>query len=165
KVQLWLSGVTVCILTLAGVQPGSAGDTLLLTRLEKDAAPLSIRIPTALGKVRAGGGRGVAPLLPPAFGARVTALFLLQVPLRSVLSDFEAILKEQKEANGCTDKQDWWLRRSQLDHRMKSLIETLETQVLGCWRGALLPAPPQPALDEEVTLLHPQLGRCGWSHP
>ncbi|NXV39383.1 ESPL1 protein, partial [Rissa tridactyla] len=131
------SGVTVCVLTLAGVQPGSAGDTLLLTRLEKDAAPLSIRIPTALGKV----------------------------PLRSVLSDFEAILKEQKEANGCTDKQDWWLRRSQLDHRMKSLIETLETQVLGCWRGALLPAPPQPALDEEVALLHPQLGRCGWSHP
>ncbi|XP_074427924.1 separin isoform X2 [Larus michahellis] len=131
------AGVTVCVLTLAGVQPGSAGDTLLLTRLEKDAAPLSIRIPTALGKV----------------------------PLRSVLSDFEAILKEQKEANGCTDKQDWWLRRSQLDHRMKSLIETLETQVLGCWRGALLPAPPQPALDEEVALLHPQLGRCGWSHP
>ncbi|NXV25198.1 ESPL1 protein, partial [Cepphus grylle] len=120
------SGVTVCVLTLAGLQPGSAGDTLLLTRLEKDAAPLSIRIPTALGK---------------------------------------AILKEQKEANGCTDKQDWWLRRSQLDHRMKSLIETLETQVLGCWRGALLPAPPQPALDEEVALLHPQLGRCGWSHP
>ncbi|NWX68977.1 ESPL1 protein, partial [Alca torda] len=157
------SGVTVCVLTLAGLQPGSAGDTLLLTRLEKDAAPLSIRVPTARGKVRAGGGRGVSP--PQACGAIVMALFLLQVPLRSVLSDFEAILKEQKEANGCTDKQDWWLRRSQLDRRMKSLIETLETQVLGCWRGALLPAPPQPALDEEVALLHPELGRCGWSHP
>ncbi|NXN65624.1 ESPL1 protein, partial [Himantopus himantopus] len=128
------TGVTVCVLTLVSIQPGSVGDTLLLTRLEKGTAPVNVRIPTALGKVL----------------------------LRSVLSDFDAILKEQKEANGCTDKHDWWLRRSELDRRMKSLIETLETQVLGCWRGVLLPTAPQSTLAEEAAQLHPQLRQCGW---
>ncbi|NXW51490.1 ESPL1 protein, partial [Nyctiprogne leucopyga] len=128
------SGVTVCMLTLASIQPGSVGDTLLLTRLEKGHTPVTIRIPTALNKT----------------------------PLRSVLSDFEAIQKEQKEANSCTDKQDWWLRRSELDRRMKSLIETLEMQVLGCWRGALIPTSSEPGLAEEATRLHPQLCQCGW---
>lgn len=52
-------------------------------------------------------------------GAQVTAPFLLQAPLRSVLRDFDTIQKEQKEANTCTDKQDWWLRRFELDRRMK----------------------------------------------
>lgn len=69
------SGVTVCVLTLASIQPGSGGDTLLLTRLEKDTAPVTIRIPVAPDKA----------------------------PLRSVLSDFDAIQKEQKETNSCTD--------------------------------------------------------------
>ncbi|NWW92328.1 ESPL1 protein, partial [Rhynochetos jubatus] len=154
------SGVTVCVLTLAGVQPGSAGDALLLTRLERDVAPVTIRIPAS--KVRAGPGweRGG----PTAFGAGITAPFppRLQAPLRSVLSDFAAIQKDQKEANNCKDKQDWWLRRCELDYRMKSLIETLETQVLGCWRGALLPAAPRPALAEEAARLHSELCRCGW---
>ncbi|NXX57412.1 ESPL1 protein, partial [Scopus umbretta] len=128
------SGVTVCVLTLAGVQPASVGDTLLLTRLEKGTAPVTVRIPTALSKA----------------------------PLHAVLSDFDAIQKEQKEANGCTVKQDWWQRRSELDCRMKSLIETLEMQVLGCWRGALIPAGPEPGPAEEATRLHPELRRCGW---
>ncbi|NXU24679.1 ESPL1 protein, partial [Thalassarche chlororhynchos] len=128
------SGVTVCVLTLASIQPGSVGDTLLLTRLEKDTTPVTIRIPTAPDKA----------------------------PLRSVLSDFDAIQKEQKETNSCTEKQDWWLRRSELDRRMKSLIETLETQVLGCWRGALIPTSPEPGLAEEAARLHPQLSQCGW---
>ncbi|XP_033927448.1 separin isoform X2 [Melopsittacus undulatus] len=124
------SGVTVCMLTLASTQPGSIGDTLLLTRLERGSPPVNIRIPKA--------------------------------PLRSVLRDFDTIQKEQKEANACTDKQDWWLRRFELDRRMKSLIETLELQVLGCWRGVLLPTSPEPTLAEEASQLHPQLLQCGW---
>ncbi|NXP73803.1 ESPL1 protein, partial [Ramphastos sulfuratus] len=35
------SGVTVCQLALASAQPGCVGDTLLVTRLEKGAAPLN----------------------------------------------------------------------------------------------------------------------------
>ncbi|NWR81688.1 ESPL1 protein, partial [Centropus unirufus] len=124
------SGVTVCVLTLASIQPGSVGTTLLLTRLEKGTAPITICIPKA--------------------------------PLHSLLSEFDAILKEQKEVNNHTDKQTWWLRRAELDRRMKSIIETMETQVLGCWRGALIPGGPEPALAEEAARLLPRLLQCGW---
>lgn len=50
------SGVTVCVLTLVSIQPASVGDTLLLTRLERSSAPITVRIPTALTKVREGLG-------------------------------------------------------------------------------------------------------------
>ncbi|KAK2510725.1 Espl1, partial [Columba guinea] len=89
------AGVTVCVLALVGAQLGSAGDTLLLTRLEKDAGP---------------------------------------TPLSSVLSDFDAIQKEQKECSACTDKQDWWLRRSELDRRMKHL-QKLPWESMACLRA------------------------------
>ncbi|NWZ60738.1 ESPL1 protein, partial [Haliaeetus albicilla] len=127
------SGVTVCVLTLVSIPPGSVGDTPLLARLEKGTAPVNIRIPTALAKDL----------------------------LRSVLSYFDAI-QEQKEANSCMDKREWWLHRSELDCRMKSLIQTLEMQVLGCWRGGLIPTTPQPSLAEEAAHLHTQLCQCGW---
>ncbi|NXW26039.1 ESPL1 protein, partial [Circaetus pectoralis] len=128
------SGVTVCVLTLVSIQPGSVGDTPLLAWLEKGTASMNICICTALAKAL----------------------------LRPVLSNFDAIQKEHKEANSCPDKQDRWLRHSKLDRRMKSLIETLEMQVLGCWRGALIPTVPQPSLAEEAAHLHPQLCRCSW---
>ncbi|NXX45407.1 ESPL1 protein, partial [Tricholaema leucomelas] len=41
QLQQLPSGVTVCQLALASAQPGCVGDTLLVTRLEKGAAPLS----------------------------------------------------------------------------------------------------------------------------
>ncbi|NXS74010.1 ESPL1 protein, partial [Pandion haliaetus] len=134
-------GVTVCMLTLVSIQPGSVGGTLLLARLEKGTAPVNICIPTTLAKA----------------------------PLRLVLSDFDAIQKEQKEANSCRHKQDWWVHRSELGRRppsdsdlLQSLIETLETQMLGCWSGALIPTSLQPGLAEEAAHLHPQPCQCGW---
>lgn len=52
SVDVLLPGVTVCVLTLVSLQPGTIGDTLLLTRLEKDSSPVTIHIPTAHSKVR-----------------------------------------------------------------------------------------------------------------
>ncbi|XP_040510871.2 LOW QUALITY PROTEIN: separin isoform X1 [Gallus gallus] len=128
------AGVTVCVLTLVSIQPTSVGDTLLLTRLERGSAPITVRIPTAHTKT----------------------------PLSSVLSDFDSIQKEQKDANGYTEKRAWWLCRFELDQRMKNLIETLEMQVLGCWKAALLPAAQDPLLAEEAARLCAQLQQCGW---
>ncbi|NXF00409.1 ESPL1 protein, partial [Menura novaehollandiae] len=141
------SGVTVCQLSLASARPGGLGDipgnsfgnsfgnALILTRLQRDRDPISIRIPTEQS----------------------------QAPLGSVLRELESIQREQREANGCTDRQEWWTRRSRLDLRMKSLIQSLESQVLGCWRGLLLPSPPgNPPLDEESLRLLPELRECGW---
>ncbi|NWJ08431.1 ESPL1 protein, partial [Crypturellus undulatus] len=127
----WVSlpGVTVCLMTLVSLQPASVGDTLLLTRLEKGSAPVTIRIPTGCSKA----------------------------PLSSVLREFDGIQREQKESINCTDHVEWWQCRLKLDQRMKSLIETLETQVLGCWKGALLPGSPEPGLAEEVSALRARL--------
>lgn len=57
------------------------------------------------------------------WGPWITAPFLLlQAPVCSVLREFEAIQKEQKETNNCTEKRDWWQRRSELDRRMKVVV-------------------------------------------
>ncbi|NXB34532.1 ESPL1 protein, partial [Eulacestoma nigropectus] len=133
------AGVTVCQLSLAGATPGAVGDALLLTRLERDRDPVSVRIPT---------GRS-------------------QAPLSRILQEFELIQREQREANGCTERREWWERRSRLDLRMKSLIQSLDSEVLGCWRGLLLPGDPGnvPLDPQELSQLLQELRECGWDSP
>ncbi|NXI76365.1 ESPL1 protein, partial [Rhipidura dahli] len=133
------AGVTVCQLSLPGATPGAVGDALLLTRLERERDPVSVRIPTERG----------------------------QAPLSRVLREFEQIQREQREANGVTERREWWERRSRLDQRMKSLIQSLESEVLGCWRGLLLPREPgkDPLDERELSRLLRELRECGWESP
>ncbi|KAL2776358.1 separin [Daubentonia madagascariensis] len=131
------SGVTVCVLALATLQPGTVGNTLLLTRLEKDSPPVTMQIPTAQNKF----------------------------PLSSALNEFDAIQKEQKENSSCTDKREWWTGRLELDHRMEVLITSLEKSVLGCWRGLLLPSSEEPGPAQEASRLQELLQECGWKYP
>uniref|UniRef100_A0A8C3U3P9 separase n=1 Tax=Catharus ustulatus TaxID=91951 RepID=A0A8C3U3P9_CATUS len=133
------SGVTVCQLSLVSATPGAVGDTLLLTRLERGSEPLSVRIATERG----------------------------QAPLSGILREFEQIQREQREANACTERREWWERRSRLDQRMQSLIQSLDSEVLGCWRGLLLPQDPQssPLEEQELSQLLQELRECGWDSP
>ncbi|NXB90546.1 ESPL1 protein, partial [Vidua chalybeata] len=139
--QVWgvPAGVTVCQLSLASATPGALGDALLLTRLERGAEPLSVRVAT---------GR-------------------CQAPLSEVLREFERIQREQREANACTERQEWWERRSRLDLRMQSLIQSLDSEVLGCWRGLLLPRDPGNSVleEQELARLLRELRECGWERP
>ncbi|XP_027450398.2 separin isoform X3 [Zalophus californianus] len=137
RLALIPSGVTVCVLALATLQPGTVGDTLLLTRLEKDSPPVTVQIPTAQNKF----------------------------PLSSALKEFDAIQKEQKENSSCTDKREWWTGRLELDHRMEVLITSLEKHVLGCWRGLLLPSSEDPGPAQEASCLQKLLQECGWKYP
>ncbi|XP_004406285.1 PREDICTED: separin [Odobenus rosmarus divergens] len=137
RLALIPSGVTVCVLALATLQPGTVGDTLLLTRLEKDSPPVTVQIPTAQNKF----------------------------PLSSALKEFDAIQKEQKENSSCTDKREWWTGRLELDHRMEVLITSLEKHVLGCWRGLLLPSSEDPGPAQEASRLQKLLQECGWKYP
>lgn len=130
-------GVTVCMLAVSTLQPGTVGNTLLLTRLEKDNPPVTVQIPTAQDKF----------------------------PLSSALREFDAIQKEQKENSSCTDKRAWWTGRLALDHRMEDLITSLEKHVLGCWRGLLLPSSEEPGPEHEATRLQELLQDCGWQYP
>ncbi|XP_060108172.1 separin [Heteronotia binoei] len=127
------AGVTVCVLAVVSIEPGAVGDILLLTRLEKDTVPVTLQIQTMHSKV----------------------------PLSMALSEFEAILQEQKEVSNLTEKEDWWFGRTALDKRMKALIESLERHVLGCWRGALLPGCEGQGLAQEASSLQKDLKECG----
>ncbi|XP_041501970.1 separin isoform X2 [Microtus oregoni] len=131
------TGVTVCVLALATLQPGILSNTLLLTRLEKDNPPVTVKIPTAQNKL----------------------------PLSSVLKEFDAIQKDQKENSSCTEKRAWWTGRLALDQRMEELITSLEEHVLGCWRGLLLPSSADPSSAQEASRLKELLQECGWRYP
>ncbi|XP_076966940.1 separin isoform X2 [Tamandua tetradactyla] len=137
RLSLIPSGVIVCVLALATLQPGTVGNTLLLTRLEKDNSPVTVQIPTAQNKL----------------------------PLSSALNEFDAIQKAQKENSSCTDKREWWTGRLELDHRMEVLITSLEKDVLGCWRGLLLPSSEDPGPACEASCLQGLLQECGWKYP
>ncbi|XP_069509429.1 separin isoform X2 [Ambystoma mexicanum] len=125
--------VVVCLLTLVHSHPGATGDILLLTRLERAHTPITVYIPTAKTKVS----------------------------LSSALHEFDAIQKEQKEISNLTDKMEWWEGRSALDKRMKLLVESLEHQILGCWKGLLLPSCSDARVAEEARSLAEALGACG----
>nr|XP_010962662.1 separin isoform X1 [Camelus bactrianus]XP_045379496.1 separin isoform X1 [Camelus bactrianus] len=137
RLALIPSGMTVCVLALATLQPGSVGDTLLLTRLEKDNPPVTMQIPTAQNKLS----------------------------LSSALKEFDAIQKEQKENSSCTDKREWWTGRLELDRRMEVLTTSLEKYVLGCWRGLLLSSSEDPGPAQEASCLQELLQECGWKYP
>ncbi|XP_063149037.1 separin [Candoia aspera] len=126
-------GATVCIMTVVSIHPGTPGDILLLTRLEKGATPVNIQIQTLHGKVS----------------------------LSAALSELEAILQKQKEISNFTEKGDWWTGRIALDKRMMALVDSLETHVLSCWKSALLPACVNDSLVEEAFHLLTRLRECG----
>ena len=128
-------GVTVCVLALATLQPGTVGNTLLLTRLEKDKPPVTVQIPTSQSKVGflASGSRvglGQASGLPVPGGwrwwshgqAELIQPHLPKLSVSSALKEFDAIQKEQKEISSCTDKREWWTGRLELDRRMEVCV-------------------------------------------
>ena len=131
-------GVTVCVLALATLQPGTVGNTLLLTRLEKDKPPVTVQIPTSQSKVGFLGsgsrvGLGQASGLPVAGGWRDVGHTDKQnldnpspkLSVSSALKEFDAIQKEQKENSSCTDKREWWTGRLELDRRMEVCVPSV----------------------------------------
>ncbi|XP_076870727.1 separin [Brachyhypopomus gauderio] len=120
------AGLTVCLLSLAGVCPGEVGSTVLFTRLERGSAPVTIRIPTAHTH------RSMAALL----------------------EEMEAVLQGQKQVSGVADKVQWWEGRKALDARVQKLLEEME-EALGVWRALLLPLTSDPALLVHLKCFEP----------
>ncbi|XP_053312187.1 separin [Spea bombifrons] len=123
----------VCILALADSQSSNPGDHLLLTRLEFGSAPVTVQIPTSH----------------------------LKVPLSCALQEFDEIQKQQKIINNLTSKKEWWEGRMRVDSRMKALIQSLEDQILHCWKGLLMPPCSVSAVAEESRRLSKALSHCG----
>ncbi|XP_058869042.1 separin-like [Acipenser ruthenus] len=124
--------VTVCMLSLVAVHPGVPGDTLLLTRLERDSAPVTVRIPTAHR----------------------------QVSVSTMLGEFDSIQEQQKVISNVTDKVEWWEGRRELDERMKVLLVEMQDQGLGCWQGLLQPGCKDPEVAAQTACLQKQLAEC-----
>ncbi|MCI4374988.1 hypothetical protein PGIGA_G00103820 [Pangasianodon gigas] len=118
------TGVTVCLLSLVGACPGEIGSTVLITRLERDSAPITMRIPTAQTR------RSMAVLL----------------------EEMEAVLQGQKKVSAVADKAQWWEGRKALDARVQKLLEEME-EALGVWRALLLPLTSDPELPVQLKRL------------
>uniref|UniRef100_A0A8C4YU82 separase n=1 Tax=Gadus morhua TaxID=8049 RepID=A0A8C4YU82_GADMO len=117
QVERLPSGLTVCVLSLVGVRPGEVGESLLLTRLERGAAPITVHIPSSGPQVRKLSG-GVSGLV----------------------QEMDRIHAEQKVVSWFSEKNRWWEGRRGLDARLKvrtlSLSHTLKL--------SLSPGPPPP---------------------
>ncbi|XP_077054466.1 separin isoform X1 [Siphateles boraxobius] len=118
------AGITVCMLSLAGVYPDEIGSTILLTRLERGSTPITVRIPTANREVQI---RSVAMLL----------------------QEMDGVLKGQKEVSMMAEKSQWWEGRKSLDVRVEKMLEEME-EALGVWRTLLLPLASDPELEVQV---------------
>ncbi|XP_060678360.1 separin [Hemiscyllium ocellatum] len=89
---------------------------------------------------------------------RVPVTVGIPASVSTVLSEFDSILAEQREISNETELKAWWDGRTSLDRRMRELVESLERDVLGCWKGLLLTAPPDPQLDVEAAAVCDLLG-------
>ncbi|XP_046701101.1 separin [Silurus meridionalis] len=117
------AGVTVCLISLVGACPGEIGSTILITRLERDSAPITMRILTAHSH-----------------------------PMTMLLEEMEAVLQGQKKVSTVADKVQWWEGRKSLDARVQKLLEDME-EALGVWRVLLLPLTSDPELPAQMKRL------------
>uniref|UniRef100_A0A8C4R0V7 separase n=1 Tax=Eptatretus burgeri TaxID=7764 RepID=A0A8C4R0V7_EPTBU len=85
------------------------------------------------------------------------------------MRDFDAILREQQVVNELTERQAWWQGRRALDARLENLLAKLENDVLGCWKGLLLPPCKdsllRDALFHEAEVLRDMLTKAGGQVP
>ncbi|XP_036386546.1 separin [Megalops cyprinoides] len=126
------SGMTVCLLSVVGEQPSAMGDTILLSRLESGALPITVRIPTTQS----------------------------ECPISRIVQEMEGVQKQQKMVSNVADKAQWWEGRRALDQRMERLLEDMR-ETLGCWQGLLLPVSSDPRLGSYARNLHQTLTECG----
>ncbi|XP_055068352.2 LOW QUALITY PROTEIN: separin [Misgurnus anguillicaudatus] len=122
------AGITVCLLSLAGVDPDEIGGTILLTRLQRNSAPITVRIPTT---------------------DRERSITML-------LEEMDGVLKGQKEVSTVAEKSQWWEGRKALDARVEKMLEDME-EVLGVWRTLLLPLTSDPELEVQIKRLQQTL--------
>ncbi|XP_061641411.1 separin [Phyllopteryx taeniolatus] len=110
QIQHLPSGVTVCVMSVLGVKAGEMGESILLSRLEKGSAPVTVHIPTS-----------TEPL-----------------SIRLLVQEMDSILVDQKALCTVSEKAQWWEGRRALDYRVEQLLREME-RLLGCWKSLLLP--------------------------
>uniref|UniRef100_A0A3P8TET8 separase n=1 Tax=Amphiprion percula TaxID=161767 RepID=A0A3P8TET8_AMPPE len=101
--------VTVCLMSVLGVKPKEMGNSIILSRLEKGSAPVTVHINTSK-----------------------------QRPISWMVEEIDSILVEQQVVSNESVKAIWWGSRKTLDCRVEQLLKEMEG-LLGWWRSLLLP--------------------------
>lgn len=125
-------GVCVCVMSILGVKPGQMGDSILLSRLEKDSAPVTVHIPTSRQ----------------------------QHSVSWMVQEIDNIQVEQKVVSSVAEKAKWWEGRRALDSRVEELLKEMEG-LLRCWKSLLLPVSPDPELSRHAHNLNKALSVKG----
>ncbi|XP_017271200.1 separin [Kryptolebias marmoratus] len=121
QIQRLPPGVTVCLMSVLRVKPGEMGESIILSRLEKDSSPVTVHISTSRQ----------------------------QRSIRSLVQEMDDILVEQKVVSCVAEKAKWWEGRRVLDFRVEQLLKDME-EVLGCWKSLLLPLSADPELSVQT---------------
>nr|XP_020448836.1 separin [Monopterus albus] len=114
-------GVTVCMMSVLGLKPGEMGNSILLSRIEKGSAPITVHIPTCKQ----------------------------QHPISWLVQEIDSIKVEQKAVSCVSEKAKWWEGRRALDARVEQLLKEMEG-LLGCWKSFLLPHSSDPELTKQA---------------
>ncbi|KAJ0069122.1 hypothetical protein NL108_018148, partial [Boleophthalmus pectinirostris] len=128
QIQHLPPGVVVCVLSVVGLRPGQMGDSLLVSRLEKDRAPVTVHIPSSRQKR----------------------------PLSWLVQEIDSIQVEQKVVSSVADKAKWWEGRRALDTRVEELLREMEA-ILSCWKSLLFPLSSDSELQTQVQRLYTAL--------
>ncbi|XP_076604279.1 separin [Chaetodon auriga] len=121
QIQHLPQGVTVCVISVVGVKPGEMGDSIILSRLERGSAPITVHIPTSEQ----------------------------QHPISWLVQEIDTIQVEQKVVSSVSEKAKWWEGRRALDSRVERLLKEMEG-LLGCWSSLLLPLSLDPELSKQA---------------
>ncbi|XP_061731171.1 separin isoform X1 [Nerophis ophidion] len=124
QIQQIPSGVTVCVMSVIGVKSQEMGESILLSRLQRGSAPVTVHIPTSTERRS----------------------------IRGLVQEMDSILVEQKTLNCVSEKAQWWWGRRDLDSRVEQLVKEME-HLLGCWKSLLLPLTSDPKLSPQVERL------------
>ncbi|XP_034442068.1 separin [Hippoglossus hippoglossus] len=126
------TGITVCMMSVLGVKPGEMGDSIILSRLQKGSAPVTVHISTSMQKR----------------------------PISWLVQEMDSIQVEQKVVSSVSDKAKWWEGRRALDSRVEQLLKEMEG-LLGCWKSFLLPLSSDPELFNQAQHLCKTLSAKG----
>lgn len=120
---------TVCTLSIT-----TARDVLLITRVQSNRPSVTVRIPLVLATK----SRKVNP--------PKNRYDSLSASLQRTIQSNKDLLKQSRQREK-VDKNSWWDKRHSLNSDMEQVISTLEEDILGGWKSALVGSFSSPTMN------------------
>lgn len=101
-------------MSVLGVKPGKMGDSVMLSRLEKGSAPITVHIPTSKQQVRRRRRQHYT-----SYSTSDSVSLWLQRPVSWMVQEMDEILARQKVVSCVSEKAKWWEGRRALDSQVE----------------------------------------------